>query len=261
MAKEITDLTPGTQGRLEYWAGQIIQNHNAHTTSLMDLCEAIAGAHNELAGVGADGLFKPWIESNPRIAMSVRSAYDHLKIWKRFNKCANLHAFDPDCLKLLSRQSDEVIKKAEKLAAKNQTVDGKVVRRLIKESKPPAEQTQDGKKDTDDKGARMAIFCPECNKPIRCLRCHPKKIGSFQPPTVAEIEEYCRQKGINDLDAEYFWSHHENNRWKTSGGKGPVMQDWRLAIGTWRKKKFGNGKKGPEYNEELHGEYKPHGSK
>ena len=54
----------------------------------------------------------------------------------------------------------------------------------------------------------------------------------FSPPSVQEIEEYCREKGFL-LDAERFVDYYASIGWRV--GKNP-MKDWRAAVRTWVKK-------------------------
>lgn len=54
----------------------------------------------------------------------------------------------------------------------------------------------------------------------------------FSPPSVREIEEYCREKGFL-LDAERFVDYYASIGWRV--GKNP-MKDWRAAVRTWVKK-------------------------
>ena len=54
----------------------------------------------------------------------------------------------------------------------------------------------------------------------------------FSPPSVQEIEEYCREKGLL-LDAERFVDYYASIGWRV--GKNP-MKDWRAAVRTWVKK-------------------------
>lgn len=54
----------------------------------------------------------------------------------------------------------------------------------------------------------------------------------FSPPSVQEIEEYCREKGFL-LDAERFVDYYASVGWRV--GKNP-MKDWRAAVRTWVKK-------------------------
>lgn len=54
----------------------------------------------------------------------------------------------------------------------------------------------------------------------------------FSPPSVQEIEDYCREKGFL-LDAERFVDYYASIGWRV--GKNP-MKDWRAAVRTWVKK-------------------------
>lgn len=51
----------------------------------------------------------------------------------------------------------------------------------------------------------------------------------FQPPSVDEVEEYCRERG-NSVDAQNFVDWYTANGWKV--GKNP-MKDWKAAVRTW----------------------------
>jgi len=53
----------------------------------------------------------------------------------------------------------------------------------------------------------------------------------FTPPSVEEIQEYCKEKQYS-IDAELFVAHYNSNGWKV--GSQP-MKSWKDAITTWRK--------------------------
>lgn len=59
----------------------------------------------------------------------------------------------------------------------------------------------------------------------------PAKAGRapFVPPTVEEVEAYCRERK-NSLSAQGFINYYQSNGWKV--GKAP-MKDWRAAVRTW----------------------------
>lgn len=61
-----------------------------------------------------------------------------------------------------------------------------------------------------------------------------KKRNVFQPPTVEEVEEYCRERN-NSVSAEKFIDHYTSNGWKV--GKNP-MKDWKAAVRTWEKSEY-----------------------
>ena len=51
----------------------------------------------------------------------------------------------------------------------------------------------------------------------------------FAPPTKAEVEEYCREKGYG-VDAERFIDFYESKGWYVGKNK---MKDWRAAVRNW----------------------------
>ena len=65
----------------------------------------------------------------------------------------------------------------------------------------------------------------------------------FTPPTVAEVAEYCKERG-NSIDPEYFVAYNENRNWTLSNGR--KMKDWKLAIVTWEKRDFNKPKTGKQ---------------
>ena len=52
----------------------------------------------------------------------------------------------------------------------------------------------------------------------------------FVAPTLAEVEEYCRQRG-NKVDAQRFVDFYSANGWVQ--GRGKPIKDWRAAVRTW----------------------------
>lgn len=54
----------------------------------------------------------------------------------------------------------------------------------------------------------------------------------FTPPTVAEVAEYCKERG-NGIDPEYFVDYQTARNWVLSNGK--KMQDWKATVRTWEK--------------------------
>ena len=76
--------------------------------------------------------------------------------------------------------------------------------------------------------ASTGEVCAE--KPAQSAK--PPARTRFSPPSVQEIEEYCREKGFL-LDAERFVDYYASIGWRV--GKNP-MKDWRAAVRTWVKK-------------------------
>lgn len=62
-----------------------------------------------------------------------------------------------------------------------------------------------------------------------------RRRNGFTPPTLAEVEAYCLERG-NHVDAEQFVDHYTANGWKV--GKNP-MKDWRASVRTWEKNSTG----------------------
>ena len=59
-----------------------------------------------------------------------------------------------------------------------------------------------------------------------------KKASSrFTPPTLEEVQAYCRERG-NNVDAERFINYYTANGWKV--GKNS-MKDWKAAVRTWER--------------------------
>ena len=55
----------------------------------------------------------------------------------------------------------------------------------------------------------------------------------FRPPTIEEIEEYCKSNN-RPVDAEEFWNFYESKGWMVGKNK---MKSWKGAIVTWSKKR------------------------
>ena len=61
----------------------------------------------------------------------------------------------------------------------------------------------------------------------------PTKRKRFSPPTIEEVEAYCKEKGYTHVDAEYFWNYYENINWHVGKNK---MKSWKLAVANWEKR-------------------------
>lgn len=57
-----------------------------------------------------------------------------------------------------------------------------------------------------------------------------KKVARFTPPTVEEVQCYCRERG-NRVDAQRFFDFYTANGWHQ--GRGKPIKDWRAAVRTW----------------------------
>lgn len=58
-----------------------------------------------------------------------------------------------------------------------------------------------------------------------------KATSRFTPPTLAEVQAYCKERG-NNVDAERFIDYYTSNGWKVGKNK---MKDWKAAVRTWEK--------------------------
>ena len=54
----------------------------------------------------------------------------------------------------------------------------------------------------------------------------------FTPPSVEEVDAYCRARG-NSVDAEAFVAFYESNGWRVGKAK---MRSWQSAVVTWEKR-------------------------
>lgn len=59
----------------------------------------------------------------------------------------------------------------------------------------------------------------------------------FTPPSVEEVDAYCRARG-SSVDAEAFVAFYQSNGWKVGKAK---MQNWQSAIVTWEKRQAAEG--------------------
>lgn len=63
----------------------------------------------------------------------------------------------------------------------------------------------------------------------------PKGISKekrFAPPTLEEVEAYCRERH-NRVNAQHFINYYESNGWKV--GRNP-MKDWKACVRTWEQR-------------------------
>lgn len=68
------------------------------------------------------------------------------------------------------------------------------------------------------------------------------KRNIFVPPTVEEVDAYCKEKGYN-VDAFQFWHWYDSVNWMRGKTK---MVRWRSACATWNKKNSTNGDTGDD---------------
>lgn len=61
--------------------------------------------------------------------------------------------------------------------------------------------------------------------------CGRPQANRFEPPTVDDIESYCRERG-NGVDAEKFHDFYASKGWMVGKNK---MKDWKACVRTWEK--------------------------
>lgn len=60
------------------------------------------------------------------------------------------------------------------------------------------------------------------------------KAPSFKPPTVDEIETYCKERN-NNVDPKAFYDFYESKGWMIGKNK---MKDWKAAVRTWEQRQI-----------------------
>ena len=102
-----------------------------------------------------------------------------------------------------------------------------------KEGKTPSAPLREADADTD------ADAETETEKKTVVIEPKPKR-QRFIPPTEAEVQSYCQEKGYR-LDPQLFLDYYTANGWKV--GRNP-MKDWKAALRTWNTKEGKHGKTG-----------------
>ena len=57
----------------------------------------------------------------------------------------------------------------------------------------------------------------------------------FTPPTMSDVIEYFRANRFQS-SAGAFHDHFTQNGWRSSGGRGPVIKDWKAAARNWERR-------------------------
>lgn len=65
----------------------------------------------------------------------------------------------------------------------------------------------------------------------------PGNTRHFVPPTLDEVQAYCRERG-NNVDAQRWYDHYTSNGWIVGRTK---MKDWKAAVRTWERSGYNNG--------------------
>ena len=72
-----------------------------------------------------------------------------------------------------------------------------------------------------------------------------KSVSRFVAPTLAEIQEYCKEKGFN-VDAASIYDHYTANGWVQ--GKNKPIKDWKAAVRQWARREGEFAKPQPQIN-------------
>ena len=76
-----------------------------------------------------------------------------------------------------------------------------------------------------------------------------RRSGVFTPPTLAEVQNYCREKGFTNVDAERFIDFYESKGWMVGRNK---MKDWKASVRNWeRDNRPKNGSTGNAYMDAI----------
>ena len=60
-------------------------------------------------------------------------------------------------------------------------------------------------------------------------------VKKFSPPSLEELESYCKENKLLHVDAQKFMNYYESNGWRV--GRNP-MKDWRAAARSWNRNTF-----------------------
>ena len=75
-----------------------------------------------------------------------------------------------------------------------------------------------------------------------------KSVSRFVAPTLAEIQEYCKEKGFN-VDAASIYDHYTANGWVQ--GKNKPIKDWKAAVRQWARREGEFAKPQPQINNDA----------
>lgn len=136
------------------------------------------------------------------------------------------------------------------------TVDGQPYLKVVKWADHQRVRVSKHKYPTPDEGTQLAEDCEnsrqvaascgkmpsesesesESNNNINIIINNKNKTKRFDPPTVAQVAEYCQQRN-NGIDAEHFVAYYTARDWKLN--KNQQMKDWKAAVITWEKNERG----------------------
>lgn len=92
-----------------------------------------------------------------------------------------------------------------------------------KQMLPDASISGENKNKNKDENKNKNDIIPPVSPPKR-------QKAVFEPPTLAEVEAYCKERG-NSVDAKRFFDYFEANDWKDA--KGNPVKSWKQKVITW----------------------------
>lgn len=115
-------------------------------------------------------------------------------------------------------------------------------RRAVAEKKAAAIEV------SEDNVLDVSAMCPtdiEIEKEIDIDKRESKKRKRFTPPTLEEVQDYCRERD-NNVDANRFIDYYTSNGWLVGKNK---MKDWKAAVRTWERNNYSDTK--PKTNNKV----------
>lgn len=79
-------------------------------------------------------------------------------------------------------------------------------------------------------------LCPSEKCPLHPYRMgrRPTSSTEFTPPTLEEVQDYCRERG-NNVNPEQFYDFYEAKGWMIGRNR---MKDFKAAVRTWERNDF-----------------------
>ena len=105
---------------------------------------------------------------------------------------------------------------------------------IVKYDEYQTDNRQDNRQSTDNQQTdnRQVTVSKEIKKDNKDKN-NNKPLKRFIPPTLEEVEDYCRVERGNHVSPERFMNYYESVGWTV--GKGKPMKDWKAAVRTWER--------------------------
>lgn len=62
-----------------------------------------------------------------------------------------------------------------------------------------------------------------------------KESKKFSKPTIEDLKAYCEEKGLGNVDVEYFYDYYESNGWQVGKSK---MKDYKATLRNWNRRNY-----------------------